>query len=71
MTPLADKPRGLGARAQEYLHYKTNSYGLNNLIGVDSAGLIVTAILGAPASVSDSSLFEQTRLFKAMEGEDP
>ena len=64
---MCSKPKGLGARAQEYRHHKTNAYALNNLIGVDSAGLITTAVLGAPASVSDSSLFEQTQLFRAME----
>ena len=71
ITPLASKPKGLGARVQEYRHHKSNAYALNNLIGVDSAGRITTAILGAPASVSDSTLFEHTQLFKAMEHLDP
>lgn len=69
VTPMLPKPRVISL-AQEYRDYKSNTYALNNLIGVDSRGLIETAIIGAPASVSDTHLFEQIDLFKAMENKD-
>ena len=56
VTLLADKPKDIGARSQECFHLEKGSHGLNNLIQVDSQGLLTTAIIGAPASVSDSTL---------------
>lgn len=49
VNPMASKPRGLGAQAQELRNYKSNTCALTNLIGVDSAGCITTAVIGDAA----------------------
>lgn len=69
VTPMLRISRGI-CRAQWYRDYKSNASAISHLIGFDSAGLITTAVISAPDSVSDTRLFEQTDFFKAMENKD-
>lgn len=67
-TPMDKAPRGLGAGCYEYLYYKTKSWSLNNLVGVDARGRVTTYVVGAPASVADSTIFQGLSQYQAMTG---